>query len=617
MINPKYLLAAKLSLDISLGILASALAFWLRLGSLLSSFQDSIRIYILVAIPLKAILMYFFKTNRQFWRYCSTQDLLNITKLCGIFLLFQSTLIFLMHTFLLVPRSIPTLDGLLTLLLMGAARMTWRIYYERKGLSPLPHTVKKILIAGAGEAGAMIAKEMLKHQESGMVPIGFLDDDSTKYGINILGIPVMGNLADLPGIVKTHDVSEVVIAMPSASGKTTRNVIELARKAHIKSKIMPGLHDLISGKVSISNLRNVEVEDLLKRDQVVLDIKDIAGYLKDKIVLITGAGGSIGSEMVRQTSRFSPNRIILLGRGENSLFNIENEMKRNYGEIPFSTVVCDVRNDEKLERVFRQYMPEVVFHAAAHKHVPMMESNTDEAILNNVGGTRNLVKLSLKYGVSRFVNISTDKAVNPTSIMGASKRVAEMVVREGAAEAEGENSFISVRFGNVLGSRGSVIPLFREQIRYGGPVTVTHPDMTRYFMTIPEAAQLVLQAGGMNGNGTVYVLDMGDPVKITDLAKDLIRLSGLEPGTDIDIAYTGIRPGEKLFEELLTAEEGTVATRHDKIFSAKSSALPPDLDERLEELFAAAHAGDTRGIYDTLDILILHSHLEDRNSNYD
>ena len=617
MIDSRYLLAAKLSLDIFLGILASYLAFWLRLGGDLSEFQDSINIYILAAIPLKAVLAYFFKTNRQFWRYCSTQDLLNMTKLCGIFILFQSTLIFMMHTFLRVPRSIPTLDGLLTLLMMGAARMAWRLYHERKGLSPLPHTVKKILIAGAGEAGAMIAKEMLKHQESGMVPIGFLDDDSTKYGINILGIPVMGKLSDLSRLVKIHDISEIVIAMPSAPGKVTRNVTELAGKAHVKSRTMPGLHELVSGKISISSLRNIEVEDLLKRDPVRLDMDDIAGYLTGKVVLITGAGGSIGSEVVRQTIRFAPEKIILLGRGENSLFNIENEIKRNYPEIRFSTVVCDVRNSEKLERVFNRYMPEVVFHAAAHKHVPMMEGNADEAILNNVGGTKNMIELSLRYGTRKFVNISTDKAVNPSSIMGASKRVAEMVVRQGAARAREGDSFISVRFGNVLGSRGSVIPLFREQIRRGGPVTVTHPDMTRYFMTIPEAAQLVLQAGGMNGNGTVYVLDMGDPIKITELAKDLIRLSGLEPGKDIEIAYTGIRPGEKLFEELLTAEEGTVATRHDKIFSAKSTVLPADLDAKLEELFAAAHAGDTRGIYDTFGEIIPKSNLKvPVNSNH-
>lgn len=604
MIDSRYLLAAKLSLDIFLGVLASYLAFWLRLGGDLSEFQDSINIYILAVIPLKAVLAYFFKTNRQFWRYCSTQDLLNITKLCGIFILFQSTLIFMMHTFLRVPRSIPTLDGLLTLLMMGAVRMAWRLHHERKGLSPLPHTVKKVLIAGAGEAGAMIAKEMLKHQESGMVPIGFLDDDSTKYGINILGIPVMGKLSDLSRLVKIHDISEIVIAMPSAPGKVTRNVTELAGKAHVKSRTMPGLHELVSGKISISSLRNIEVEDLLKRDPVRLDMDDIAGYLTGKVVLITGAGGSIGSEIVRQTIRFAPEEIILLGRGENSLFNIENEIKRNYPEIMFSTVVCDVRNSEKLERVFNRYMPEVVFHAAAHKHVPMMEGNADEAILNNVGGTKNMIELSLRYGTRKFVNISTDKAVNPSSIMGASKRVAEMVVRQGAARAMEGDSFISVRFGNVLGSRGSVIPLFREQIRRGGPVTVTHPDMTRYFMTIPEAAQLVLQAGGMNGNGTVYVLDMGDPIKITELAKDLIRLSGLEPGKDIEIAYTGIRPGEKLFEELLTAEEGTVATRHDKIFSAKSTVLPADLDAKLEELFQHAHKGDKLSLYRVLEKII-------------
>jgi FlaA1/EpsC-like NDP-sugar epimerase len=443
-----------------------------------------------------------------------------------------------------------------------------------------------------------------------MNPIGFLDDDVAKLNQQILGLPVFGNLERLPEIARSYLLDEVLIAIPSAPGDVTRRVIDLARNANVPFRIIPALYDLVSGTVSISSIRNIEVEDLLRRDPVKLDMENIASYLEGKVVLVTGAGGSIGSELVRQICRFNPGHIILLGRGENSLFNIENQIKKTFPDVDFSTVVCDVRNSRRIDRIFQEYAPQVVFHTAAHKHVPMMERNPEEAILNNVGGTQNLVKSALEYGVQRFVNISTDKAVNPTSIMGASKRAAEMVVRRAATQAKEGQSFISVRFGNVLGSRGSVIPMFREQIRQGGPVTVTHPDMQRYFMTIPEASQLVLQAAAMNGNGSVYVLDMGEPVKIVDLAKDLIKLSGLEPYTDIDITYTGIRPGEKLFEELLTAEEGTLTTKHDKIFSAKSPTLPQDLEEKMEALFSAAHAADKNSIYKALDNLIPRSNFE-------
>ena len=606
MIKAKHMLTAKFILDIFLGLTASFLAFWLRLGGDLSVFQESMRIYLMVSLPLKAILMNQFRVNKQFWRYSSIQDLTGIIKLCGIFILFQSTLIFLMHTFLRVPRSVPTIDGLLTLFFMGFARLAWRLYHEKTGLSPLPRITRRVLVVGAGEAGTMMSKEMMKHPESGMIPIGFLDDDTTKHHINILGLPVFGELAILPQVVKDEDVSEILIAMPSVPGEVTRNVMDLARKARVPFRTMPGLHELVSGKVTISNIRKVEVEDLLRREPVDLHLEEIADYLDNKTVLITGAGGSIGSELVRQVLNFNPLRVVLLGRGENSLFQVENQLKRDYPEADYRVVISDVRLMDKTRRVFQSCRPQVVFHAAAHKHVPLMENNPDEAIFNNIGGTNNLVQCALEFGAERFVNISTDKAVNPSSIMGASKRVAEMVVRRGAERASPGQAFISVRFGNVLGSRGSVVPMFKEQIQRGGPVTVTHPEMQRYFMTIPEAVQLVLQAGGMNGNGTVYVLDMGKPIKILDLAKDLIRLSGFEPSVDIDIVYSGIRPGEKLFEELLTAEEGTLATKHDKIFFAKNPNLPDHLEDHLEDLFASAHRGDSAAIYRAFEKLVPH-----------
>lgn len=597
-------LTAKICVDLFLTITASFLAFWIRLDGTVMSYLPSIRIYMTGSVIIKVFLLLNFKTHKQFWRHSSMEDLLDLIKICGIFVMLQSTLFFLLGSNMKIPRSIPILDGITMLVLMGSLRMVWRLYNERDHYFGKRGNLKNILIVGAGDAGTMIAKEMLKHPESGMVPVGYLDDDVSKHKLNIMGLPVFGPIDDLPNMVKGRNINEILIALPSVSGDITRRIVDLAQGPKIPYRIMPGLHELVSGKVKISSIRNVEVEDLLKRDPVSLDIEDIAGYLNNKVVMITGAGGSIGSEIVRQVARFNPKRIILLGRGENSLFNIENKLKKNSPETPFSTVVCDVRYKEKVKKVFLNYKPQVVFHAAAHKHVPMMETNADEAILNNVGGTKNLVELSLEYKVQHFVNISTDKAVNPTSIMGASKRTSEMIVRKGAALAREGQSFISVRFGNVLGSRGSVIPMFKEQIINGGPVTVTHPDMTRYFMTIPEAAQLVLQAGGMNGNGTVYVLDMGEPVKIIDLAKDLIRLSGFEPHVDIEIIYSGIRPGEKLYEELLTAEEGTQATKHDKIFFAKSPPLPSQLDDRLEELFQSAHRGNKLCICKAFEKLI-------------
>ncbi|MGI6253847.1 MAG: polysaccharide biosynthesis protein, partial [Aminivibrio sp.] len=416
--------------------------------------------------------------------------------------------------------------------------------------------------------------------------------------------PVLGTVKDLPYAARAKNVDEILIAIPSARGDAVRAILETARKANVPARIIPGMWEVLSGKVSISSIRDVEVEDLLNREPVRLDLDEIAGYIKGQTILVTGAGGSIGSEIVRQLLPFDPRRVILLGRGENSLFQIEQGLRNTLPVPDFTVVVADVRNRERLARVFEKHNPGVIFHAAAHKHVPLMEENPEEAVLNNIFGTQNLAELALEHDAKIFVNISTDKAVNPTSIMGASKRVAEMVVRTAAEQAKPGQAFVSVRFGNVLGSRGSVIPTFREQIQKGGPVTVTHPEMTRYFMTIPEAAQLVLQAGGMRQNGSVFVLDMGEPVRILDLADDLIRLSGLEPGNDIDIVFTGIRPGEKLFEELLTAEEGTEASKYKKIFVAKNNGLPHNLPQLLKTLRQAAVEEDGQAIRRTLAEMI-------------
>ncbi|RTI10538.1 polysaccharide biosynthesis protein, partial [Thermus scotoductus] len=454
------------------------------------------------------------------------------------------------------------------------------------------------------EAGSMVVREMLRHSEAGLYPVGFLDDDPNKRGQTIAGVRVMGTLEALPQVARALEVEEVLVAIPSAPGSVVRKVVELSRAAGVRYRILPGVYEILSGRVGISQIREVRLEDLLRREPVRLNLEEIAGYLEGRVVLVTGAGGSIGSELVRQVARFHPEQVVLLGRGENSLFLIEKELEASYPELKYKVAVADVRDRDRLRRVFQLYRPQVVFHAAAHKHVPLMETNPDEAIFNNVRGTQNVVELCLEFRVERLVNISTDKAVNPTSVMGASKRVAEQVVAWGASRAASGQVFVSVRFGNVLGSRGSVVPVFLEQIKRGGPVTVTHPEMRRYFMTIPEAAQLVLQAGGMGENGDVYILDMGEPVRILDLAKDLIRLVGLEPYRDIEIVFTGVRPGEKLFEELLTAEEGTEASRHEKIWVARKSQVPPEFPHLLEELYRAARQGESLLVRQTLRRLV-------------
>jgi FlaA1/EpsC-like NDP-sugar epimerase len=594
----------KFAIDLLLWVSAAPIAFWLRLDNPWPQYSHMVLLYTALGFPLKALLIYGFGLHRQSWHKVGVRDLEALAKAMGLGVIVLAAVAFLSPPELRVPRSIPLIAGGIAFLLMGGARLLDRLLHERvRGAAP--GEARRILVVGAGEAGTMIVREMLRHPEAKLLPVGFLDDEPSKRHQKFMGLPVLGTLEDLPRAVEATGANEVLIAIPSAPGRVVRRVVELARRAKLSYRIIPGVYEILSGRVSISQIREVDLEDLLRRKPVQLDLAEIASYLENRVILITGAGGSIGSEIVRQVARFRPRQVVLLGRGENSLYQIERELECTWPELDYCTVIADVRQREKMARVFEIYRPQVVFHAAAHKHVPLMERNPDEAIFNNVGGTRNLVELSLKYGVERFVNISTDKAVNPTSVMGASKRVAEYLVERAAQKAGPGQIFVSVRFGNVLGSRGSVIPLFREQIRMGGPVTVTHPEMTRYFMTIPEAAQLVLQAAGLGQNGAVYVLDMGEPVRILDLAHDLIRLSGLEPGVDIELVFTGTRPGEKLFEELLTAEEGTEASKYEKIYVARKTGLPESqLANLLEQLFAAARVGDAQQIRMALKSLI-------------
>ena len=589
-------------IDLVLWSLAVPLAYWLRFEAPWMHGSD-ILAYMTITCPIRAALILLGRTHRQHWRKIGVRDFTRLLQVIVLGTLIFISLNYFLYRFIAIPRSIPLLDGLIAFSLLGGVRMTWRIASERSRSLAVKGKQTRVLILGAGEAGSMIAREMLRNPETKMVPVGFLDDEPGKHGQTICGLPVLGRTRDLSRVVNDVHAEEVLIAMPSVSGRVVRRLLDEARTAGIPSRIIPGVFEILSGKVSISQIRQVNVEDLLRRSPVKLDLVQISDYLEGRTVMVTGAGGSIGSETIRQIVRFRPAHIIMVGRGENSLFEFQKELEWRCPDQRRSTVIANIQNKRKIERIFQQYRPQVIFHAAAHKHVPLMEENPDECVFSNIIGTRNLVDASLDHAVAKFVNISTDKAVNPTSIMGASKRIAEYIVGSGSQRVSDGCVYVSVRFGNVLGSRGSVVPMFRDQIRRGGPVTVTHAKMTRFFMTIPEAAQLVLQAAGMSENGSVYVLDMGKPVRVVDLANDLIRLSGFEPGEDIEITFTGIRPGEKLHEELLTAEEGVHTSRHEKIFIANRTGISDEeLDTLMHRLYDYAERGDLQKIREMLGL---------------
>lgn len=601
----------KYMIDFVLWTLAAPMAFWLRLEAVwLPRYLQEILIYTLIGMLLKSVLIRLFGLHRQSWHGVGVLDLYALIQAIAIGLVSLLAISFLINPYLHegVPRSIPLLDALLALLMLGGVRLVVRFLheYQRRREIVLSGHATRVLLVGAGNAGTMVARELLRHPEAGLIPVGFLDDEPFKQNERLVGLRVLGQIKDMPQVVKRNRVDQVLITMPSAPGKVVRSVVNQARQVGVSYRTIPGIYQLLSGKTLISQLRDVEMEDLLRREPVELDQEGIAEYIEDQVVLVTGAGGSIGSEIVRQMAPFSPGRIILLGRGENSLYELERELDLRWPGLVCHIVVANVQQRDKIKYVFSHYRPQVVFHTAAHKHVPLMELNPDEAVFNNVGGTQNLIEAALGCDVERFVNISTDKAVNPTSVMGASKRVAEYLVGRAASQAKPGQAFVSVRFGNVLGSRGSVVPIFRDQIRRGGPLTVTHPDIVRYFMTIPEAAQLVLEAGRKGENGAVYVLDMGEPIKIVDLARDLILLSGLEPSVDIDIFFTGLRPGEKLFEEPLTMEENEASAKSGKMYVVRRCSVPAGdrFNPLLEALFTAAHDRDGRRIREVLQKLV-------------
>ena len=545
-------------------------------------------IYKMVGLAVIFVLpiFYFQKLYSFSWSYVSTNELISLFKATTIAFIFLSVAIFVSHYFpyfINFPRSTIIVSYLLVFIFCGAVRFSKRVYLRITGQNRMLE--KEItLIVGAGDAGEQILRSIISSNKSHYHPIGFVDDNPIKKGVVIHGLKVLGKVSDIPEMVRIHQIRQIIIALPSVSGKKIREAVELGKKAGVwKIKIAPPLYEVIRGQVSFKNLKDVEVEDLLGRDEVNLNTKQIESFVKDKLILITGAAGSIGSELSRQVVKFKPKIILLLDQDETGIFNIAKELENNFPGLKIQRLVADVTNKEKISKIFKEYSPQIVFHAAAYKHVPLMEENADEAVKNNIFGTENLVKASVDFNVEKFVFISTDKAVNPTSIMGATKRVGEMICQ--LANKKNKTKFISVRFGNVLNSRGSVIPIFREQIKRGGPIEVTHPDMKRYFMLTSEACLLVLQAGAMGSGGEVFVLDMGNPVKILDLAKEMVRLSGLVLDKDIAIVFTGIRPGEKLFEEILTAEEGTIATQNKKIFTAKVDCVNlNNLDEMIKKL---------------------------------
>jgi FlaA1/EpsC-like NDP-sugar epimerase len=504
------------------------------------------------------------------------------------------------------PRTIILLDWLLSMAFVGGLRFSIRTVREVAVQNAVPASGEKrrrILVLGAGDAGEMLMRDIQRAYARRYEPVGFLDDSDLKQNAAIHGVPVLGPLALAPEIATREKVDEIILAIPSLRGRELRRIVEMCRPTGAAIRTLPDVSSLIDGEVTVNQLHEVKIEDLLGREPVTLDTEAIGDFLHDQVVLVTGAGGSIGSELCRQICRFGPKKLLLVEQAENALFLIDRAIHAEFPEVDAVPYLADICDSRRLENIFQRETPDVVFHAAAHKHVPMMETNPGEAIKNNVFGTKKVADVADRYRVKKFVMVSTDKAVNPTSVMGVSKRVAEIYVQ--ALSQRSKTHYVTVRFGNVLGSAGSVVPLFKEQIAKGGPVTVTHPEMTRYFMTIPEACQLILQAGTMGNGGEIFILDMGQPVKIVDLARDLIRLSGLQEGEDIEIKFSGVRPGEKLFEELAIKEELVDKTVHPKIFVGRFKAYDWQLVEAcLKELHALSDGGDRERIRRAFRLLV-------------
>ncbi|AYE52418.1 polysaccharide biosynthesis protein [Priestia megaterium NCT-2] len=526
------------------------------------------------------VFAHYYGLYKKVWQYSSINELVAIMKAVSFSIILTGVAQLLMSGAFFT-RTL-AITWMMHILLIGGSRFAWRMYRDTYLLKE-EDDCKKVLVIGAGAAGTMVVRELKQTPSLKMKPIGFVDDDFTKHHLEIMSLPVLGGVKEIVRLVDEFEVDHIIIAIPSLSRNEIQRIYKECSKSKAQTKILPLLGDLMTGKVKVNQLREVQVEDLLGREPVELDMESIAEKIENKVILITGAGGSIGSEISRQVSKFSPQQLILLGHGENSIYLIDMELRKVYGDsINIIPVIADIQDRERIFEVVRRYRPDVIYHAAAHKHVPLMEYNPIEAVKNNILGTKNIAEAAHELKVGKFVMVSTDKAVNPPNVMGATKRFAEMIVQNLAVDSN--TTFAAVRFGNVLGSRGSVIPLFKKQIKAGGPVTVTDPKMTRYFMTIPEASRLVLQAGTLAKGGEVFVLDMGDPVKIVDLAKNLIRLSGYQEN-EIAIHFSGIRPGEKLYEELLNDGEIQDNQIYPKIFIGKASFLDSrELTEIIRQL---------------------------------
>jgi len=556
-------------------------------------------------VPLKILLFAWLGLYRGMWRYTSISDLINIIKATVISAGAIALALLLIRHFEGFSRSVLVMDALLTLMLIGGVRLLIRVHIQKAFpasffnptyfpfFNPDREKRKRLLIVGAGDAAEKMLREILDNPRLRYNPVGLLDDDPRKQGRAIHGVPVLGLIEDLENVPVQFD--EILIAIPSARGEEMRKIVEMCDRTGKRFRTIPKIGELIEGRITVNSIREVRLEDLAGRQEINLDQERISRFLYGKRILVTGAGGSIGSELVRQISRFEPQVVGLLDFSELNLFQVEQEFRLRLQTLPTESFLTDIRDREALQGVLTRFRPHVIFHAAAYKHVPMQESHPREAVLNNVLGTRNLVELAVEADAERLVLVSTDKAVRPTNVMGATKRVAELFVE--SMNGKQLTRFVAVRFGNVFSSSGSVIPLFQQQIAAGGPVTVTHPEVTRYFMSIPEAAQLILQAGAMGEGGEIFILDMGEPIRIVDMARDLIRLHGLEPDKDVLIEFTGLRPGEKLYEELITSGEGIVSTSHKKILVLRGKTLDAAaLLAQIESLLAVARQGDDEAI---------------------
>jgi FlaA1/EpsC-like NDP-sugar epimerase len=564
-----------LACDILLITAAMFTSFWARFnGDIPENYENIMPYYIGLALVIKLFYLAAFNLYDISWRYVGLEELVKAFKAVSLGSLTLGMIMFLLRTVnpfsgSLFPRSVLILDFMFSLFFIGSLRASKRLFLEGlKSTLKYEKNKKRLLIMGAGDAGEQIVREISRKKNSRYFPIGFVDDDKAKQGIHIHGVKVLGGRKDIPRLIQNENVEEVLIALPSAHSKEIKEIVELIRNTiSVQSiKILPGIYDLMDNKVTLSDIKKVRLEDLLGRDPVRVDMSAIKKCIEGKRILVTGAAGSIGSELSRSILRFNPESLIALDIDETEAYLLMNKLKVLHSSI--IPVIGDVRDKTKLDSIIKKYNLGVIFHSAAYKHVPIQEYYPEEAVKTNIMGTKVLAELAVQYGVEKFVNISTDKAINPTSVMGATKRVGEQLLK--VYNTKNKTQFISVRFGNVLGSRGSVIPLFKEQIERGGPVTVTHPEMKRYFMVTSEAVLLVLEASALGQGGEIFVLDMGEPVKIIDLAKEMIRLSGYETDKDIPIVYTQMRPGEKLFEELLSAEEGVERTKYKKIYKAKS-----------------------------------------------